>query len=86
VKLHPTCLGGLERLKKLSAFIRTFFQLKGFQLQFNVVSTEMLKDAQAHPENYRNLIVKVAGYSALFSALDKKLQDEIIRRTGHRLP
>jgi len=63
--------------------VRTFFHLKGSQVQFNVISAEVLRDAQQHPENYRNLVVKVAGYSALFSALDKRLQDQIIERTSH---
>ena len=85
MKLHPTALEGLERLRKFSARIRTFFQLKGFQVQFNIVSADMLRDAQLHPENYRNLVVKVAGYSALFSSLDKKLQDQLIARTSHQL-
>ena len=85
MKLHPTALEGLDRLRKFSALIRTFFQLKGFQVQFNIVSADMLRDAQLHPENYRNLVVKVAGYSALFSSLDKKLQDQLIARTSHQL-
>ena len=50
-------------------------------MQFNVVSRETLLDAQAHPENYKNLVVRVAGYSALFTTLSKSLQDDIIKRT-----
>ncbi len=83
VKMHPTALEGLDRLRKFCAFVRTFFHLKGSQVQFNVLSAEVLRDAQEHPENYRSLVVKVAGYSALFSALDKRLQDQIIERTSH---
>ena len=83
--MHPTALEGADRLRKFSALIRTFFQLKGSQVQFNIVSADMLKDAQLHPENYKNLVVKVAGYSALFSSLDKKLQDQIIQRTSHQV-
>ena len=83
--MHPTALEGVDRLRKFSALIRTFFQLKGSQVQFNIVSADMLKDAQLHPENYKNLVVKVAGYSALFSSLDKKLQDQIIQRTSHQV-
>ena len=84
LKFHPTALEGEERRKKFIAMILTFFELGGFQVQFNVVSAEMLKDAQAHPEQYRNLVVKVAGYSALFATLDRKLQDQLIARTEHR--
>jgi formate C-acetyltransferase len=83
LKFHPSTLEGEERLKKFIAMIQTFFNLRGFQVQFNVVSAETLRDAQAHPEHYRNLVVKVAGYSALFSTLDKKLQDQLIARTEH---
>jgi formate C-acetyltransferase len=83
--MHPTALEGKDRLRKFSALIRTFFQLKGSQVQFNIVSADMLVDAQLHPENYKNLVVKVAGYSALFSSLDKKLQDQIIQRTSHQV-
>ncbi len=85
LKMHPTALEGPERLRKFASLIRTFFQLKGFQVQFNIVSAEMLRDAQLHPENYRNLVVKIAGYSALFSSLDRKLQDQLIQRTSHSL-
>ena len=52
-------------------------------MQFNVVSTETLRDAQQHPDKYRDLVVRVAGYSALFVSLDKSLQDAIIARTEH---
>lgn len=52
-------------------------------MQFNVVSRETLLDAQAHPENYKSLVVRVAGYSALFTTLSKSLQDDIISRTTH---
>ena len=70
---------------QFTAMIRTFFELKGFQVQFNVISAKTLCDAQENPEDYPNLVVKVAGYSALFSTLDRKLQDQIIARTVHRV-
>ncbi|MCL5111154.1 MAG: glycyl radical protein [Chloroflexi bacterium] len=85
LKFHPSALRGEERLRKFTALIRTFFDLKGFQVQFNVTSAEVLRAAQAHPEEYRNLVVKVAGYSALFCTLDRKLQDQIIARTTNYL-
>ena len=61
--------------------IRGYFDQKGMHVQFNVVSRETLRDAQAHPENYKNLVVRVAGYSALFTTLSRSLQDDIINRT-----
>lgn len=85
LKLHPTTVGGKEGLKKFSVLIKTFFELGGFQVQFNIVSAETLREAQKTPSKYPNLIVKVAGYSALFATLDKKLQDQIIERTEHAL-
>jgi formate C-acetyltransferase len=68
-------------LSNFVAYIRAFFDQKGMHMQFNVVSRETLIDAQKHPENYRNLVVRVAGYSALFTTLSKSLQDDIINRT-----
>jgi formate C-acetyltransferase len=85
VKFHPSALQGDERLHKFIALVRTYFDMKGFQVQFNVVSGEMLRDAQLNPEKYRNLVVKVAGYSAMFETLDRRLQDQIIARTSHQL-
>jgi formate C-acetyltransferase len=65
------------------ALIRTYFDLGGFQIQFNIVSPDVLREAQKLPGKYRDLIVKVAGYSAQFVLLDKKLQEQIITRTEH---
>ena len=73
-------------MKKLADLIRTFFvDLKGWQMQFNILSADQLRDAQEHPENYQDLIVKVAGYCAQFINLDRKLQDQIIQRTEQKL-
>lgn len=80
-KFHPSALSGDEGLHKFVDLIRTYFDKKGMHMQFNVVSRETLLDAQKHPENYRHLVVRVAGYSALFTTLSKSLQDDIIRRT-----
>ena len=80
-KFHPSALSGREGLEKFVALIRFYFVQKGMHMQFNVVSRETLLDAQAHPENYKHLVVRVAGYSALFTTLSKSLQDDIIRRT-----
>ena len=69
---------GLENFVSL---IRGYFDQKGMHMQFNVVNKETLLDAQAHPENYKTLVVRVAGYSALFTTLSRSLQDDIINRT-----
>ena len=80
-KFHPSALAGREGLEKFVALIRTCFDQKGMHMQFNVVDRETLLDAQKHPENYAHLVVRVAGYSALFTTLSRSLQDDIIRRT-----
>ena len=65
------------------AYLRGYFDQKGMHVQYNVVSRETLIDAQKHPEKYKNLVVRVAGYSALFTTLSRSLQDDIIARTEH---
>ncbi len=80
-KFHPSALAGDESLEKFVDYIRTYFDRKGSHMQFNVVSRETLLDAQKNPEKYKHLVVRVAGYSALFTTLSKSLQDDIIRRT-----
>ena len=80
-KFHPSALEGMAGLSKFVALIRSYFDQKGMHVQFNVVTKETLLDAQAHPENYKTLVVRVAGYSALFTTLSKSLQDDIINRT-----
>ncbi len=82
-KFHPSALSGDAGLDNFVHLIRTYFDRKGSHMQFNVVSRETLLDAQKHPENYKHLVVRVAGYSALFTTLSKSLQDDIIRRTVH---
>ena len=80
-KFHPSALAGREGLEKFVALIRTYFDQKGMHMQFNVVDRATLIDAQKHPEKYAHLVVRVAGYSALFTTLSRSLQDDIIRRT-----
>jgi len=83
MKFHPSALAGSDGLEKFSMLIRTYFDLGGHHMQFNVISREMLRDAQKHPERYQNLIIRVAGYSDYFVRLSRELQDEIISRTEH---
>ena len=80
-KFHPSALSGRNGLENFVGLISSYFDQKGSHMQFNVVSRETLLDAQKHPEQYKHLVVRVAGYSALFTTLSKSLQDDIIRRT-----
>lgn len=81
LKFMPTILRTHEERQKLVDLIRTYFSLGGMHIQFNILTREKLLDAQANPEKHRNLVVRVAGYSAFFVELDKDIQDEIISRT-----
>ena len=72
-----------EAIRKLSALVRSYFRMDGHHIQFNVVDTETLRKAQKNPEKYRDLIVRVAGYSDYFNDLGADLQNEIINRTEH---
>lgn len=83
VKLSPSCVEGEEGTEKLVNFIRTWHDLKLWHIQFNVLNTDTLREAQKHPEQYGNLLVRIAGYSAYFTELSKDLQDDIIARTEH---
>jgi len=83
LKFTPQVLEGEEGLAKLANLVRSYFKLGGHHIQFNVVSAKTLKAAQAEPEKYRDLIVRVAGYSDYFCDLSEALQEEIIARTEH---
>lgn len=74
-----------EFVERVTAYARTYFELGGMQMQFNIVTTETLKDAMAHPENYRWLLVRISGYNAYFVELNEEMQKEIIRRTEFNL-
>ena len=82
-KFTPQLLADDAGLTGLKDLVRSYFRLMGHHIQFNVVSADTLRDAQLHPENYRDLIVRVAGYSDYFCDLSTALQDEIIGRTEH---
>jgi formate C-acetyltransferase/4-hydroxyphenylacetate decarboxylase large subunit len=81
VKFHPSALKGVKGSQALLSMIKTFFDLGGYFIQFNVVDSKMLRDAQRHPERYRELLVRVAGFTAFWVELSKSVQDEIIQRT-----
>ncbi|MGC8901068.1 MAG: glycyl radical protein [bacterium] len=80
MRLTPDLLGTKEGIYKTAMLLRTFFTLGGMHVQFNVVSSDMLRDAQKHPEKYMDLIVRVSGYTAYFVDLGKPVQDDIINR------
>ena len=82
-RIDPDVFTSRDGAKRLADMIRTFVDLRIFHLQINVVSSDILKAAQKTPGEYRDLMVKVAGYNAYFNALDKPLQDSIIARTEH---
>ncbi|HHY12705.1 MAG TPA: glycyl radical protein [Firmicutes bacterium] len=82
-KFSPRLLEGQEGIDNLAHLVRAYFRLGAHHIQFNVISADTLRDAQKHPEKYRDLIVRVAGYSDYFCDLTKALQDEIIARTEH---
>ncbi|WP_205438812.1 formate C-acetyltransferase/glycerol dehydratase family glycyl radical enzyme [Edwardsiella tarda] len=85
-KLNPDTLENESDRQKLMQLLRTFFEVhQGWHVQYNIVSRETLLDAKAHPERYRDLVVRVAGYSAFFTALSPDTQDDIIARTEHVL-
>ncbi len=79
----PGVLEGEDGLRKVAALVRTYFRLDGHHIQFNVVDSATLRRAQEQPEEHRDLIVRVAGYSDYFHALDQALQEEVIARTAH---
>lgn len=81
MKFHPTSVSSRDGLRKLLTLVKTYLDLGGHHIQFNVVNTETLRDAQLHPEQYRDLIVRIAGFSAYFIHLDPMVQNEIIKRT-----
>ena len=84
LKFSPAVLDDEGALDRLAHLVRGYFALDGHHLQFNVVTAGTLRAAQAHPDQYRDLIVRVAGYSDYFCDLTTPLQDEIIARTEHR--
>ncbi len=81
IKLSPSCVAGEEGTTKLVHFIEGFRDLKLWHVQFNVINTDTMRKAQQNPEEYRDLLVRIAGYSAYFTELSKDLQDDLIART-----
>ena len=83
IKLSPSCVEGEEGTEKLVSFIQTWCDLKLWHLQFNIINKETLIEAKENPQDYSNLLVRVAGYSAYFVELSEDLQNDLIERTQH---
>ena len=85
MRISPKCVDKPEDLSKLAALIRGYFDQGGHHVQFNIVDAKTLREAQKFPEKYRNLLVRVAGYSDYFVLLSREIQEEILSRTEHSL-
>ncbi|MCX6577245.1 MAG: formate C-acetyltransferase/glycerol dehydratase family glycyl radical enzyme, partial [Candidatus Aminicenantes bacterium] len=83
-KFTPQLVADEEGIKNLGHLVRYYFKMDGHHIQLNIVTAETLRDAQKHPEKYRDLIVRVAGYSDYFVDCGTELHDEIIKRTEHQ--
>ncbi|MFZ5633850.1 MAG: glycyl radical protein [Bacillota bacterium] len=84
IKFSPQALETGRSLHNLASLIRSYFEMGAFHVQFNVISPEVLRDAQAHPKNHQDLLVRVAGYSTRFVTLSREVQDAIIARTTYQ--
>lgn len=85
LKFHPSAIKGENGSRNLLALLKTYFSKNTFHVQFNIVDSNMLRDAQKHPDRYRDLVVRVAGFSAYWVEMSKALQDQVIWRTEHEL-
>jgi formate C-acetyltransferase len=83
MRFNPSVVKGEQGLNRLTALLKVFVKTRCQELQFNMTGSEIMKDAQKNPDNYRNLIVRVSGFSAYFNELSKEVQDDIISRTEH---
>ena len=83
LKLHPTAVNGMQGCKKLLALTQAYMRKGGFHIQYNVVDSKMLRDAQKNPDHYRDLMVRVAGFTQYWVEIGKPIQDEVIARTEY---
>jgi len=83
MKFMPAILSTADGIEKIAQLVRTYFRYDGHHVQFNVVDADLLREARLHPDEHRDLIVRVAGYSDYFCDLSEELQTEIIQRTAH---
>jgi len=85
ITFNPSIINNPEHREKFKSYLRGYVENGGTALQINMLDAEMLKDAQKHPENYTNLLVRITGYNAYFNSIGKELQDEIIARESHKM-
>jgi len=85
IKIHPASMKGNEDIAKLENATKTYFSDGGMEVQYNVVDGATLRKAQAHPEDYHNLVVRIAGFSAYFVDMTPAMQDDIISRAEHTI-
>ena len=85
LKIHPTSLRADDGVTKLEDMTRTYFDRGGMEIQYNVVDAQTLRKAQAHPEDYHNLVVRIAGFSAYFVDMTTEMQNDIISRAEHKV-
>ena len=83
LKIHPSAIKGIEGSKKLLELTRSYMREGGYHIQYNIVDSKVLKDAQGKPENYRDLMVRVAGFTQYWCEIGKPIQDEVIARTEY---
>jgi 4-hydroxyphenylacetate decarboxylase large subunit len=83
IKIHPTAIRGIEGSKKLLDLTRAYMRKGGFHIQYNIVDSKVLQDAQKNPQNYRDLMVRVAGFTQYWVEIGKAVQDELIARTEY---
>ncbi|MFX0141135.1 MAG: glycine radical domain-containing protein, partial [Candidatus Hodarchaeota archaeon] len=85
ITFNPSIIKDPEHKEKFKAYLKGYIENGGTALQINMLDAELLKDAQKHPENYKNLLVRVTGYNAYFTAIGRELQNEIIARESHKI-
>ena len=85
LKIHPTSLQGDDGMTKLENLTKGYFNQGGLEVQYNVVDAKTLRKAQEHPEDYHNLVVRIAGFSAYFVDMTTEMQNDIISREEHRM-
>ena len=85
LKIHPTSLKGEDGVTKLENMTKTYFEQGGMEIQYNVVDAATLRRAQENPDDYHNLVVRIAGFSAYFVDMTPAMQEDIIARAEHRV-
>ena len=83
LKVHPSATKGIEGAKKLLELTRAYMRQGGFHIQYNIVDSKVLKEAQVSPEEHRELLVRVAGFTQYWVEIGKQIQDEVIARTEY---